>query len=275
MFHENTRRRKRVKRLSHEKLRRAVTLVEILLVVAVLGVLLAISVGGLSATRRAAQATRKLSEMGQIGAAVQGYASWNRDLPPVVVPKPAAWPETLQTITVNGTAFKATWFANGELFYTLIDPLLPARMLRGGAAESHIVETPAGETVDWSPYQLTHTLFAGVDYWVPARQRPLTAWGPQTFDGVAVPSQKGMIVHPHYVDPAQYADGSPQVSNGKQYGPEGVCWFDLSASTPKANELKPGIANRFRWGVNGIVLNEYDTGPAILNTYLGLSGMDR
>ncbi len=258
---------------------RAVTLVELLLVIAVLGVLLALTTVGLAATRKAARGVRKLSDTRQIGVAVQAYSHASNDLPPVLFSKPLAWPENEQTVTVAGAHVAGTWFGNGRSFYLLIDPYLPIEMLRGGSQSPSILKTNAGNTVDWTPYQLTDTLYAGVDYWVPARQRPLSAWGAQGLDGVAAPSQKGMIVHPHYVDFSAIGENSDLPieahAGGNGNGPESVCWFDLSASVPKERELKPGIANRYRWGVNPGSLNEYDPGPTILNTYLGLSGMDR
>lgn len=255
-----------------------ITLVEVLLVIAIISILLALSVGVLRTARTAGRDVRTLSDTRQIAGAISMYASQAADRPPVVFPRPSVWPEEIQTVMLGGERVQGTWFTNGEAYHRLIEPLLPVAMLTNGDARSRVVSTSAGNAVDWSPYRLTDTFFAGIDYWIPARQRPLAAWGAQTTDSVSIPSQKGMVILPFYVSSDATGPSQPPLianPHEKRFGARSVAWFDLSASSPRAAELKPGIANRFRWGMNPAATTEYDSGPTVLNTLYGLAGVDR
>lgn len=259
--------------------RTGVTLIELLVVIVLLAIVLSLAIVGIEKSRKQAVLTRNLTHMRTVAAAVVHYSFDNRDLPPTLLTPPTRWPETWQTVYAAGVRLRGSWFADTSLFYMLFDPFLPEPVLRGGYPWAELQQTDRGTTVEWIPYRLTSTLYAAPEYWIPERQRPLLGWGPQRFDSVAMPAQKGMCYIPRYGDPATLPrPGERPRSVGEVMRVPfqmRVAWFDLSVTQTPENELEPGVANRFSHGVDPIRTTMYDRGTPVGNTRWGLAGIDR
>lgn len=256
------------------KSQRAVSLVEVLVAIVIVAVLVSLSSVAIRGTRAKAQQVARLSDIRQIASTIMVYASENSDRPPVVFAPPDHWPEREQSVSRQNRVWIGNWFANSSLYFLAFDPPLPDRVLIGAVQPQRF--TPQSQLLG-TPYRLTQALYADAAYWTPEFQRPLLGWSPQRIDAVSLPSQKGMVDHPKYFDASQVASGAiPDFAPAPSTVRETlVAWFDLSASMESQSRLHPGIANRFSFYADPASSSRYDAGAPVLNTRLGLAGVDR
>lgn len=254
---------------------RAVTVVELLVVVTLIATLLALSIPHLRAVRTKAQVVARISDCHQIGLAVATYSVDNSDLPPTLFSPPDVWPEQAQTLMLGGVLQEGNWFANSALYFHALSSFVSERTLMGFVPPSKF--NSSGKLA-WTPYVLTETLFASPPYWTPLAQRPLLGWRAHRLDAAAIPSQKGLLIHPRYLSSEELVSPSnphPTHQVRRDIPETLVCWFDLSATAQDEAGLRPGIVNRFAFFSDPIRTSPYDIGPPVENTLWGLSGIDR
>lgn len=256
------------------------TVLELLVAIVILAILVALSLAPIASVRAKSVQVRQLSDIRQIGGAVVQYTGQFRDFPPICFPSPSSYPESLMTVTLQGEVVSGSWFTNPEVYYRLLSPLLPVQVTRGlvvGSGGQNLSDSD-GTAPPWTPYRLTHTLYAQSSYWTVAGQRPLLGWVGQRIDSISAPSQKGLVYHPTYVLPSSSDDSS--IPNDLAPIPrlnrtEFVAWGDLSASAHRQGELRQGIKNRFVHGLNPALFSPASPGQPVLETTSGLAGIDR
>ncbi len=265
------------------KTRRAVSLVEVLVVIAIVTVIGALAVPALRNSREAASQTRYLSSVRQIAGAVMVYSAESQDRAPTLIPNPG-WPEEhLTEVVIDGAAIQSHWFGNRGMYKYLLDPYLPNDVLQGPfPKEAYYQHTNRGKVLVTTSFELTETLYAAPNYWVYQSQTP-AGWGTQQMSTVALPAQKGFVHQNPFIEvripdePGKPLIYPPDFQTKYMTTKRPVAWFDLSASSVNNKELLPGTINRFYFQSDPGSYGPWNAnnGIPIAHTSWGLLGMDR
>ena len=125
--------------MPHHPHSRAFTLIELLTVIAIIGVLAAILIPVVGAMRKSAQSSRCVSNLRQIGVAIQLYANDNRG----TLPGPL-WAR-------HGVGYRST--SDGNLAQFLAPTYLPSVDTGGGLFSCELFKCPAWAATDAIHYQ--------------------------------------------------------------------------------------------------------------------------
>lgn len=257
------------------------SLIEVLVVVAIITVVAALAVPALRNSRDAAKQARYLSDIRQIAGAVMGYSTENKDSAPTLIPN-TGWPEErLTEVLVDGVPIRSHWFGNRGVYPLLLDPYLADDVLRGPIDWTYRYRTNRGKVLSSTPYLLTDTLYAAPNYWLYQSQTP-GGWGTQQMSTAALPAQKGFVHQAAFVEvplaePGKPVSYPPDFMTKLMTTKRPVAWFDLSASSVNNKELLPGTINRFYFQSDPGSYGPWNAneGIPIAHTSWGLLGMDR
>lgn len=246
---------------------RGFTVAELLMVFGVLAVLLALFLPSLTKVRIRSRDVVSLYNCRQIGVALQVYANQYAGGPPLIYkPLEAHYPPDAQGVVIEGVDVRGNWF-DLEAHYSLV--------LRT-FADARVFFAPGRPTdsKNQSPipdYFLSKCLYARPEYWNRWTQAGPSQWGPQRYDRIAFPSDKGLVYQ-------SQAYGLPGHSPKQQtQGFEGVLasvlWADGSATQENLTSLHPGEPNFYD---HYQPPNNYlGTGWPIAATLQGIYGRDR
>lgn len=124
---------------------RGFTLVELLVVLAILGLLIAMLLPAVQTAREAARATRCRANLQQIGLAIQAYESTHGCIPPSAIPRPNSGPDNLPPQDGYGWGVFLLPFLDQAPLYEAIDPQgQPAVFFQHYQEHGAII--PGGET---------------------------------------------------------------------------------------------------------------------------------
>lgn len=249
------------------------TVVESLVVIAVLAVVMGIALPMLAEARSAGRGTGSLSNIRQIGIALQQYAVENADLPPVIFAPIESYDgqDDPETVEVGDRIDKGSWFDNAWAFHYALRPALPAgTLLSPGSVPHDIVDVGGVGTVNVADYKIPECLYADPDYWNRWTQTGPAQWRAQHLSAIAFPSDKGLVRQAFVYG----LPGFPYEQQASDYRgvPSSVLWADLSGSTLVQATLNPGEPNFFFHNGKKTFL---DHGCPIDETLMGVRGRDR
>lgn len=166
---------------------RAYTLVEVLITVTVTGLLLALTIGGLSAARNRALLALTLGRLQQHGAVLAAYASDWRDQYPALVDA-ASSPYHLSAS--GETLVLPTYFAlHGSWHMGLFD------MYYAGQSPEIFYDAGTGASERRYTFVMSCTLFAAPDFWsLETRQSGVSQLRPPMQSDTAFPSNKSTVL---------------------------------------------------------------------------------
>ena len=253
--------------------RSAFSLPELLIVIGIIGVLIAMSFPVLGKTKQSAWEVVSLSNIRQIGMALQQYASSNKESVPVLYRPELGFddedpPFMYETQWGNVPGW---WFLQTGLYQLALDEPLPAEIV---FAPAHAEPATEWEHLFQPSYFISESFYADRAYWNRFTQEGPSQWAGQRFDLVAFPSAKGLMVQTSRPD-LQTQTGGPSIACcSDDLPPTAVLWSDLSAQTLVVGSLIPGEPNFYHHGGSGFgsYLND---GSPIMNTKDGIFGRDR
>lgn len=251
----------------------AFSLIEALVVVAVVGVLLAVAAPMLARSRGGARETASLANARSIAVAVGQYGAENRDMPPVLFDpiESYTYKDPPQEVEVYGRLVKGRWFYNGWEFHKLLNPVLPAKaLLAPGSVPHDIVDIGGIGTVNVADYSMPKCLYASPEYWNRWTQRGPSQWGAQRFSSITFPSDKGLVRQHLVYGLAKFP--YEQQASGFRGVRSAVAWADLSAATLVQAELNPGEPDFYYHNGTKTFLS---SGLPIEETLHGVRGRDR
>jgi len=233
------------------------TLIEALLVIAIIAILVALTLPALSKSRGAATKSRELHLGRQLGLALSAYAAEHRDSFPFF----ARRRDPLGPITIRGFRVSGRFFQHQRWFWA--SAVVPEYF----GADRSIIE-PNGradylqntlgypEFIIASNYQITSNAFASADFWRdgPAGAAPwlnLDYLVPTRHSHLAFPSQKALIFLGIGGSAGEPSDRLNFVGLG-----------DNSARIVDRNSLDPDNAVQRPWGVAGLPLEATRNGFA-------------
>ncbi len=127
------------------------------MVIAVLAVLMGIALPMLAQARSTGRGAGSLSNIRQIGIALQQYAVENADLPPVIFAPIESYDgkDDPEVVDVDGRVVKGRWFDNAWTFHYALRPVLPAGTLMSPGSIPHdIVDVGGVGTVNVADYKI-------------------------------------------------------------------------------------------------------------------------
>lgn len=255
------------------KMWRAFTLIESLIVVAILGILLAVLAPVLARSRGSAREVVSLANARGIAAAVGQYGAENRDMPPVLFDPIESYEhkDPPQEVEVYGRQVRGRWFYNGWEFHKLLNPVLPAdALLAPGSVPHDIVDVGGIGTVNVADYSIPYCLYASSDYWNRWTQRGPSQWGAQRFSSISFPADKGLVRQHTVYGLANFP--YEQSASGFRGVRSAVAWADHSAATVVQVDLNPGEPNFYYHNGTRTFL---DSGLPIEETLAGVRGRDK
>lgn len=250
----------------------AYTLVEVLVVIAVVAVLLGLAVPLLARIRSRGDDTHTLASLREIGTALTMYADASRDTVPVFFqPLPTVvLSDEPQEITVDGVLAMGHWFDHSFLFYVALRPALPFKTISvpGRPIEEAVIGrlgAPASE------YFLSENFYATPEFWRSSRTQTAAGFSAQRWSSLLFPSSKGVLSQ-------RTSYRNPQVQRQQLMTLDtrvesGVLWGDMSASAVRQGLLNPGVPNTFdHYASAG---NASGVAMPVIRTRNGTRGRDR
>lgn len=249
------------------------TLVELLVVVAILGVLLTFTLSGLSRVRLSARTSDNNSKTRQVQQAVVLYAADWRDLPPTLYKMPPSdRAYEPQWAMIRDRPVGGTWFNQAMQFHWALSPALSAEILHSpGRPRDGLYTWDGIRTSQTADFAIPDCLFATPAYWNRWTQRGPSQWGVQPLSSIVFPSDKGLVYQPRYVDGALDVTGMSPAEWSAAKTP--VAFADGSVARLSNDALHPGEPNMHNpWGNDTNILSD---GAPISETLDGVAGRDR
>jgi prepilin-type N-terminal cleavage/methylation domain-containing protein len=234
---------------------RALTLTEVLLVMAIVAILAALLAPSLSGTRDAAKRRVNLSDLRSHTAVFAAYANENRHALPFVTR-----PDVEFTVLGSGDhEVSARFFWARNLW-----PLALARSHYNTTAADPIFYAKNSKFNQVDTYEYAPTCFSLPAFWNAQTRTGPDQWRPVTIDSVLFPSHKGIL--------ANFADAATSWANYTLAGSSpDVAWIDGSATTVRHDELSaPYGPAEGQWGGPPTPF-----GRVIMHTVDGARGRDR
>ncbi|MBC7836040.1 MAG: type II secretion system protein [Phycisphaerales bacterium] len=249
------------------------TIVELMAAIGVILVLIALGVPLLQQGTSASKGVKALSGIRQMATGVQGYASENRDSPPVFgYPE---WPAQTPWQFDFGTLGEGNWFEHQSIYSIAITGYLGNTEVANcpGAPTTYQVHTHQGQQVSLSGYELTGTLYAHPSFFRWETQIGPEQFAPQRLSDAVFPSQKGMMTQTFVYHNPKFG---PTVACCAVDVPSPVVFFDLSAEELVLAQLNRGIINLYAGALLPGGMNPQELpGPPVNSTIDGLLGRDR
>ncbi|MBL8962666.1 MAG: hypothetical protein KF787_06550 [Phycisphaeraceae bacterium] len=254
-------------------MRRAWTVVELLVVLALAVVLAALAMPALSSARSHAKLTMTLARLGQNAAVFHAYtADWAEQFPAPCDPAGPAYfirSAALKSDLILADYFESAeywWLAMTDRYYngTVFDrSWFPVEAERYGQEGNVVFDYPC-------------TFVSRPDYWDPlTRLRGNTQWGAVRLSSVLFPSKKVLLnsgfYHALRRSKRCYPEGADTkvpLCDGRRYIVPLVC-ADGSASTPWREEIFEGYPNG-----NGTLIYHSADSPLACHTLSGVRGRD-
>jgi type II secretory pathway pseudopilin PulG len=256
-----------------QRLRNGLTIVETLIALGAILILASLILPSAGGARSRALGVQNLTNMRQVGLALNGYAGDWRDRPPAF--GPASVPPLAPWAFDFGEYGRGAWFEHQHMYsLALSDYLGDLRVLvAAGNPRPPARLEHAGRSVRFADFLLTNCLYADPAFF---------NWGTQTGPGQMVvqemssalfPSAKGLLWLPVQHHHGRYG---PVVSCCTVDVPAPIVFADLSGEEVVMRRLNPGIVNLYdRVYVDPTADPRTMPGTPVANTLDGLRGRDR
>ncbi len=255
------------------RVRHGLTLVELLLAIGVVLVLIALAMPGLGVTRSRSMGLQSLSNMRQVGIALQSYAAECADLPPVfgraAVPPISPWRFDF------GEFGRGLWFEHQQIYSLALSDYVDD--LRIMVAAKNPAPPPilshTGRRVALADFLLTKSVYADAAFFRWETQTGIRQMVPQQISSVLFPSSKGLLWQPLMFHLAQHG---PVVSCCTVDVPSPVSFADLSGEEVVMRRMPPGIVNLYdRTYIEPSIDPREVRGTPVADTIDGVRGRDR
>ena len=232
--------------------RRAFTLVELLVVIGIIAVLMALLLPSLKKAREQANVTQCLSNLRQIGQAIDLYAMENKHMMPLLMERHFSYP-------LQPGVLEPRTVGNGRTWAGLLRDLTKVpmhvfhcpsdRRMNEPSVDGFLVQSPAGASLEDPLYMFSYTaIYVGYAIAAPANQRrqPWSITHLSTADTVKGPMPRARLRHPsetHLV-----WDGYiPFLSTGTGYAPTPTSGLKQTLKNAANNTASPNVRlNVFR-----------------------------
>lgn len=233
----------------------AFTLVELLVAIAVVGVVIALTIPALRAMRQQAREAACTSRIGQCAAAATQYASDASDLPPILPAVIGDTGERIRARLVVGSTQVAetdyfgqgrfwTWVIGGDRLESVQTLMCPGvditeddPLLWSGAPPPAV----GGFRCPPSTYVLVDSVLAHPTLWTPAGRADPALIGPQRWASCEQPSRKVAL----YEGLVGHEGGTVQLVTSRKPPTASVAFFDGHADHADFSRATPGFQQPF------------------------------